>query len=123
MKPSLLVGVDVPMKSSMLLSSLVILCTIYHNFFIYTTLSSQLLHIPNLFCSGNVLLLGKLMGNLLLAFQMFLEHQIPLNLNPGVLAHELVHAPNCWALDFLLGLELVVLVLLALLWLLMLTGV
>ena len=65
--------------------------------FVYTTLLSQLLHIPNLFCSGNLLLLDKLMGNLLLVFQMFLEHQIPLSLNPGILAHELVHAPNCWA--------------------------
>ena len=63
--------------------------------FIYTTLSSQVLHIPILFFSGNLLLLGKLMGNLLLVFQMFLEHQIPLSLNPGILAHELVHAPNC----------------------------
>ena len=66
--------------------------------FIYTTLSSQLLHIPNLFYSSNLLLFGKLIGNLLLVFQIYLEHHIPLCLNPGILKHEPVHAPNCWAL-------------------------
>ena len=65
--------------------------------FIYTTLSSQLLHIPNLFMSGNVLLLG----HLLLVVQMFMDHHIPLSLNPGVLAHEIIHHLNYWALGLL----------------------
>ena len=94
-KASLLSGVDVPMKNYILSSSLVIMCKANHNcwLLLYATLSSQLLHKPNLLMFG----VPHLLPNL----KMFLEHLIPVILDPGVLSHELVHGPNSWAIGLL----------------------